>query len=331
MILAGDVGGTRTRLGLFDVAHGALVPVWKRTMLNADFTGITDVLARCGDLRGVTVEAACFGAAGPVEDGVCRMTNLDWTLDAAALTASAGIGRVSVVNDLTAIAVAIAHLPDESFVVLQTGSRPWGRGSMGVVAPGTGLGEAGLLWDGKRHQVMPSEAGHADFAAVSELETEMRAYLAGPRGEYVSCERVLSGPGLANIAEFLVASGRYAWPEALVALPSNERPAVIAERALSGACGLSVAALGLFTDSLAREAGNAALRYLAVGGLCFAGGIPPAILPALQEQDFIRKLTDKGRMENLLRSVPVRVAKDPDAGLFGSARLAASGLFEFQE
>jgi glucokinase len=328
MILAGDVGGTRTRLGLFEVKDGILAPLWKRTVLNADFDSITDVLARCDDLRGLVIDASCFGAAGPVEDGICRMTNLDWTLDAGALTASAGIGRVSVVNDLTAIAVAVAHLPDEAFTVLQAGARHWGRGSMAVVAPGTGLGEAGLLWDGTRHHVMPSEAGHADFAASSAIEAEMRAYLAGAENEHVSYERVLSGPGLANIAGFLVGSGRYAWPERLASAPMEKRPAMIAERALAGSCALSAAALDIFTGIMAREGGNAALRHLAVGGLCFAGGIPTAILPALQQQAFIRQLTGKGRMETLLRSMPVRVVKDPDAGLFGSARLAASGLFE---
>lgn len=331
MILAGDVGGTRTRLGLFESAGGELTPVWKQTVLNAEHTGIADVLARADGLLGVTVEAACFGAAGPVENGVCRMTNLDWTLDAAALTASAGIGRVSVVNDLTAIAVAVAHMPEESFVVLQTGSHSWGRGSMAVVAPGTGLGEAGLLWDGARHRVMPSEGGHADFAAASPIEEELRAYLSGPAGEHVSWERAISGPGLAAIAAFLVESGRYTWPEELAVLPADKRPAAIAERALAGGCAVSVAALRLFTGVLAREGGNAALRYLSVGGLCFAGGIPPAILPALQEPGFIRALTGKGRMENLLRSVPVRVAKDADAGLFGSARLAVESLAQLRQ
>lgn len=326
MILAGDVGGTRTRLGLFESASGVLIPVWKHTVLNADHAGIEDVLARCDALRDVTVDAACFGAAGPIENGVCRMTNLDWTLDAAALTASAGIGVVSVVNDLTAIAVAVAHMPETAFVVLQAGSRPWGRGSIAVVAPGTGLGEAGLLWDGARHRVVPSEAGHADFAAASPLEEELRAYLSGPDGEHVSWERVISGPGLAAIGAFLVDSGRYDWPGELAALPHESRPAVIAERALAGICALSQAALGIFADVLAREGGNAALRYLAVGGLCFAGGIPPALLPALQKPGFIDTLTGKGRMETLLRSVPVRVSKDPDAGLFGSARLAVESL-----
>jgi glucokinase len=326
MILAGDVGGTRTRLGLFARNGGVLAPIWKQTVLNADFDGIEDVLARCEKLRGVAIEAACFGAAGPVESGVCRMTNLDWTLDAAALTASAGIGRVSVVNDLTAIAVAVAHMQDESFAVLQAGTNPWGHGSMAVVAPGTGLGEAGLLWDGTRHLVMPSEAGHADFAAANPLEDELRAHLS--RDGHVSWERVISGPGLAAIAAFLVDSGRYSWPADLGALPPERRPAVIAERALAGGCGLSEESLGLFVSVLAREGGNAALRYLAVGGLCFAGGIPPAILPALQAAGFANTLTGKGRMENLLRQVPVRVAKDPDAGLFGSARLAVESLSE---
>jgi glucokinase len=328
VILAGDVGGTRTRLGVF-VREGAdLVPLWKETLLNADYGGIPDVLERCNRLRGEPIEAACFGAAGPVENGVCRMTNLDWTLDAAALTASAGIGKVTVVNDLTAIAVAVAHLPDDSFVVLQVGSRPWGHGSMGVVAPGTGLGEAGLLWEGRRHRVMPSEGGHADFAAATPIEDELRRHLAGPAGEHVSWERVISGPGLAAIASFLVESGRHAWPVELAGLGTDERPAALAERALAGRCDLSRAALDLFTDALAREGGNAALRYLAVGGLCFAGGIPPAILPALQRPGFLRGLTGKARMSELLRSIPVRVMREPDAGLYGSARLAAESLSE---
>ncbi|MGE0666872.1 MAG: glucokinase [Sphingomonadales bacterium] len=328
MILAGDIGGTRTRLGLFAREGGALAPVWKETVLNADYAGIEDVVARCGRLRDITIEAACFGAAGPVEDGVCRMTNLDWVLDSRALTRSAGVGRVSVVNDLTAIAVAVAHLPDDAFVVLQEGAQPWGAGTMAVVAPGTGLGEAGLIWDGTRHHVAPSEAGHADFAAASPLEDELRAYLAGPSGGHVSWERVISGPGLAAIAAFLVASERHDWPPALAALPADARPAAIADRAMNGSCGLSRAALSLFAGVLAREGGNAALRYLSVGGLCFAGGIPPAILPMLQDPAFLRALAGKGRMESLLRSMPVRVSKDPDAGLFGSARLAVESLAE---
>jgi len=326
VILAGDVGGTRTRLGLFERSGGTLAPVWKTTVLNAGYAGIADVLERCGRPREATVEAACFGAAGPVENGVCRMTNLDWILDAAALTASAGIGPVTVVNDLTAIAVAVAHMPEDGFVVLQSGSHPWGRGSMAVVAPGTGLGEAGLLWDGARHRVMPSEGGHADFAAAGAVEAELRAWLAGTDGGHVSWERVISGPGLAAIAAFLVESGRHRWPAELAGLPPDKRPEAIAGRALEGGCGLSVAALALFTGALAREGGNAVLRYMAVGGLCFAGGIPPAILPALQKPGFIDTLTGKGRMEGLLRSVPVRVSMDPDAGLFGSARLAADSL-----
>ncbi len=324
MILAGDLGGTRTRLGLFDTSAGVLTPVWKHTVLNADHAGIEDVLARCERLQGVPVDAACFGAAGPVENGVCRMTNLAWTLDAAALTRSAGIGTVTVVNDLTAIAVAVAHMPDESFTVLQQGSRSWGAGNMAVVAPGTGLGEAGLLWDGSRHRVMPSEAGHADFAAANPLEDELRAHLS--RDGHVSWERVISGPGLAAIAAFLVDSGRYSWPAAVGALAPEQRPAAIAALGLAGGCGLSGEALGLFTSVLAREGGNAALRYLAVGGLCFAGGIPPAILPAMQSPDFNQALTSKGRMTDLLRQMPVRVVKDPDAGLFGSARLAVESL-----
>ena len=328
MILAGDVGGTRTRLGLFAWADGTLAPVWKETVLNADYSGIEDVIARCARLAEAPVEAACFGAAGPVENGVCRMTNLDWVLDSVALSRSAGVGRVTVVNDLTAIAVAVAHMPDDAFVVLHEGTHPWGKGTMAVVAPGTGLGEAGLIWDGMRHHVAPSEAGHSDFAPASPLEDEMRAYLAGPGCGHVSWERVISGPGLAAIAAFLVASERYDWPPALAALAVENRPAAIAERALKDTCALSRAALSMFVGILAREGGNAALRYLSVGGVCFAGGIPPAILPALQDRGFVDTLTGKGRMESLLRSMPIRVSRDPEAGLFGSARLAVESLAE---
>ena len=256
MILAGDIGGTRTRMGLFERSGGRLEPLWKHAVLNAGHASLEAVLAGCERLRGARIEAACFGAAGMVEDGVCRMTNLDWTLDAAALSAGAGIGRVAVVNDLAAIALGIAHLPEDAFAVLQPGTRPWGAASMAVVAPGTGLGEAGLLWDGARHLVVPSEAGHTDFAPGDALQAELRAHLAGD-GVHVSYERVLSGPGLVAIAAFLVASGRHEWPPGLAAARPEERPALLAARGLAGDCALGTATLDLFADVLAQEGGNA--------------------------------------------------------------------------
>jgi glucokinase len=211
VILAGDIGGTRTRLALFERAGEALSPVWRTAVLNEGHASLAALLTSVGALAGVEVEAACFGVAGPVEDGVCRMTNLDWRIDEAEI---GGMGPVRLVNDLSAIALGVAHLPDAGFAVLQEGTRRWGGAGMAVVAPGTGLGEAGLLWDGRRHLVIASEAGHADFAPAGELEIELYRFLRRRHG-HVSYEHVASGPGLAMLAAFLTEARGTALPEAL--------------------------------------------------------------------------------------------------------------------
>jgi glucokinase len=325
MILAGDIGGTRTRLGLFEMRDGRPVACWRQTLLNADHASMDLLLADCEALRGADIQAACFGVAGPVEDGVCRLTNLDWVLDARVLAGVLGTPRTSLINDLAAIALGVLCLPDDAFVVLQPGTRPWAAGSMAVVAPGTGLGEAGLLFEGGRHHVVPSEAGHADFAAATATDEALRRFLAVRQG-HVSSEHVISGLGLTNIARFLADTGAHPLPSALADVPSARWPAVIAELGLKGGDPLAVAALGLFAAALARECGNAALRYLATGGICIAGGVAGALLPVLQRPEFTASLTDKGRMRPLLETVPVRVATDPDVGLLGAARWAAGHL-----
>ncbi|MEN3950829.1 glucokinase [Iodidimonas sp. SYSU 1G8] len=325
MILAGDIGGTRTRLGLVEISGGPPVLRWKQTLLNADYPSMELLLAGCDGLRGAPIRAACFGVAGPVEDGVCRLTNLDWILDARTLAGVLGTPRTSLINDLAAIALGVLCLPDNGFAVLQQGTRPWAAGSMAVVAPGTGLGEAGLLFDGGRHHVVPSEAGHADFAAATETEVALRWFLAARHG-HVSSEHVISGLGLTNIARFLAETGVHALPPALADVPPVRWPAMIAELGLNGGDPLAVEALDLFAAALARECGNAALRYLATGGVCIAGGVAGALLPLLRRPEFIAALNAKGRMQALLETVPVRVSTDPDVGLLGAARWAGGHL-----
>ncbi|MBI1181041.1 MAG: glucokinase [Alphaproteobacteria bacterium] len=325
MILAGDIGGTRTRLALYERRGAALEATWKQTVLNAGHASFASALATCLTLADASVKAVVLGVAGPVEDGVCRMTNLDWVLDERVLQRALGAPLVIIVNDLTAAATGVTQLPEDSFAILHEGSRRWGDGSMAVVAPGTGLGEAGLLWDGARHLVVPSESGHTDFAPATAMECELHAYLAERFG-HVSWEHVLSGPGLANLAAFLGDTGRATTPPALRDAPPADRPALIAELALARADPLCAAALDMFASVLGRECGNAGLRYVATGGICLAGGIPPAILPVLRQQAFMKAVVAKGRMGELAATLPVRVAMDVDAGLLGAAHIGLAAI-----
>jgi glucokinase len=258
-----------------------------------------------------------------VIDGACHLTNRDWLIEEAALARRLGI-PVRLVNDVAAVAAGVVHLPDSGFVALQQGTRPWAAGNIAVVAPGTGLGEACAFWDGTRHRPFASEAGHADFAPVDAVELELAAFLHAQYDGHASVERVLSGPGLAVIADFLVASNRFAPSPTLVALEAAHRPAELVRLALVEQQPLALAALEIFLSVLAREAGNAALRYLALGGIVLGGGIPPRLLAQLRRRQFIATLTGKGRFAVLLRSLPVRVVVDSDVALLGAAAIASS-------
>jgi len=220
--------------------------------------------------------------------------------------------------------VGVAHLEPSGFTELQAGSRQWGRGNIAVVSAGTGLGKAAAVWDGTRHHPLATEGGHADFAPVSPVELELSNWLRGRYGGHASIERVISGPALQDIAEFLVASGRCKMLPALAALPEKDQPAELTRLALDGKEPLAAAAFDLFSTVLARELGNAALEYLALGGVALAGGIAPRILKLLQQPHFVAAIVDKGRFTPLLRSLPIRIVTDPDAALLGAAHIAAS-------
>jgi glucokinase len=324
MILAGDIGGTNTRLALFERRGANLQPLQRKDYRNDDFAEFGAIIAAFVGEAGTrpAVEAACFGVAGLVLDGVCRLTNRDWTIDAAALTQQLG-APARLINDVAAIAAGVVHLPRDAFAVLQEGTRGLGEGNVAVVAAGTGLGQAVAFWDGARHLPFASEAGHADFAAVEPIELELAQFLNQRHSGHASIERVVSGPGLADVADFLMQSGRFAADASLLALPPAERPAEILRRAETGDA-LARAVSDIFLAALAREAGNAALRYLALGGLVLAGGIPPRLLGAMRRPQFLDRLCDKGRFTHLLRALPIRVALDAQVALLGAAMVAAA-------
>jgi glucokinase len=322
-LLAGDVGGTKTVLALVDPGAGAFVVERQATLRSRDFPTFEAAVASfLSDGPPVRIEAACFGVAGPVVNGRATTTNLPWQLDEERLAAAIPAGRVRLLNDLVAMGEGMLALPAASFQTIHAGVAR--HGTMALIAAGTGLGEAALHWDGTRHVVLNSEGGHADFAPRTDLEVELLRFLRKDFGR-VSYERVLSGPGLFNIYRFLRANGGAPEPRWLRnRIESGDPSAVVSEVGLAGEHPLCIQALEVFTSIYAAEAGNLALRVLAVGGVVIGGGIGPKIRAKLADDTFRRAFCDKGRLSTLTCSIPVRLALEPNAPLFGAARVAAS-------
>jgi glucokinase len=323
VILGGDVGGTKTALALFEPGHGAPVLVREDTLPSHEFDSLEAAIERfLGAGPRVNVTAACVGVAGPVVDGRCVATNLPWVVDERRLAYSIPAERVRLLNDLEATAHGIFALGEDELVPLQPG-RPR-RGNIAVIAAGTGLGEAIVVVDGRVRTVVGVEGGHADFGPRGELEEDLLRYLRKEFG-HVSYERVLSGPGLLNIYRFLRDTG-VAHEAARVAQMMRERDpsAVITELGASQADRLCATALTIFISIYGAEAGNLALKALAVGGVVVAGGIAPRIMPALTAGPFVTSFRDKGRMASLMETIPVSVTLNPKTALLGAARVGRS-------
>ncbi len=321
MILAGDVGGTKTTLALFD--GGRLVR--DVTVASRDFASLEAAIARFLDAPPrPAVAAVGVGIAGPVVDGRTTTTNLPWHVDEEALSRIAGGAPARLVNDLEAAAHGIFALADDELVTLQPGTPR--RGNMAVIAAGTGLGEALMVPAATGYTVIASEGGHTDFAPRDELEDDLLAFLRKELGT-VSYERVLSGPGLHNLYRFLRET-RFAPESAAVAeaLRHEDPGAVITQQALAGGDRLCAKALAMFVSIYGAEAGNLALKGLALGGVILTGGIAPRILPLLQEGGFLAAFRDKGRLAPLMHTISVRVAMNPRAPLLGAARVASELL-----
>jgi glucokinase len=319
VILAGDIGGTKTVLAVGDDAPSLQRETVYHSADHPSLEAIVDAFLATGR---PALEAACFGVAGPVLGSTAKITNLPWTIDAAVLSARLGGIPVALLNDLQATALGTLTLPASSFVVLQAGT-PVAGGSIGVIAPGTGLGEALLVHDGVRYLSLATEGGHADFAPGTDEEIELLRYLRRVHGPHVSYERVLSGAGIGDLYDFCRAGAPApAWLTEQAA--GHDRNAVISHAALDGRDPTCMRALELFVEILGAEAGNLALHGLANGGIVIGGGIPPKILPALQQPRFLQRFTAKGRFSDWARQLAVRVALEPRAALLGAAHHAAT-------
>lgn len=321
MILAGDVGGTKTTLALFDDDR----LVREATVASRDFGSLEAAITRFLDtVSRPPIAALAIGIAGPVVNGRCTTTNLPWQVDEQALAAAVPVTRARLINDLEATAHGIFELGEDELVTLQPGTPR--RGNIAVIAAGTGLGEALVIDPGARRMFIGSEGGHADFGPRGELEDDLLRFLRVEFGR-VSYERVLSGPGLYNVYRFLRAIGFAPESTAVAsALQRDDPGAVITEHALAGADALCEKTVAMFVSIYGAEAGNLALKVLAVGGVVVAGGIAPRILPMLRKGGFIAAFRDKGRLTPLMDTIPVRVALNPRAPLLGAARVAAELL-----
>ncbi len=319
MILAGDAGGTHARLALFEARGANLNLLTEKIYPSHDYKGLEDIVAEFVRANSAKLDLAGIGVAGPIRDGRCVATNLPWIVDAAKLAAAAGVSRVVLLNDLEANAYGIATLPPGDLAVVQQGSaNP--KGNAAVISAGTGLGEAGMYWDGAMLRPFAAEGGHSSFAPEGELQCELLQYLIRRYG-HVSWERVLSGPGLVNIYEFLRDTGRGSEPTWLAdELHAGDPAAAISTAALAGKSDLCVSALDLFVQTYGAEAGNLALKMLASGGMYIGGGIAPKILDKLKSASFLNAFLSKGRMKPLLEMIPVLVILNENTALRGAAR-----------
>ncbi len=337
-VLAGDIGGTNTRLAIYEVVDGRpfATPIFERTYPSAAHASLDviadgflgEAAAQIGERA--RVGSACFGIAGPIENNICRATNLPWVIDAHALSQRLGIVRVQLVNDFTAAALGVTAV-DASALAPLGGGTPVGHGPIAVLGAGTGLGQAFLFWSAAENQyhVVPSEGGHVDLAARTPLEHGLVQYLMVKYGR-VSCERVLSGKGLVDVFSFLSEEPacrgliRQETAAVLASTGDGKDPAAaISQRALAGTDPICEMALALFCSVLGAVAGNLGLTVLATGGVFVAGGIAPRILPYLQRGGFREAFDRKGRLHTLVEHMPAYVVTHPQPGLLGAASVAA--------
>ena len=331
MILAGDVGGTKVHLALYNFEGGRLKPVRDHKYPAHDFEKLDDVVKDflSSDDDRKEVVAACFGCPGPVRNGRLKLTNLPWTLDTAELAVSLSIEHIFLINDLEANGYGIPELAADKIFTLHEGDTT-AVGHRGLIAAGTGLGEAVLIWNGKNgHVPIPSEGGHCDFAARNDIEIEMLQFLRQMLAGRVSFERVVSGLGIKNVYAFLRDGKKMDEPDWLRERLEHEDPnAVIGECAENGSSEICFETLRLFCSAYGAETGNIALKVLATGGMYLGGGIAPKILKTLKDGVFMEAFVDKGRMSSLLESIPVRVILDDSCALLGAAAYAEARASE---
>ncbi len=348
MILAGDIGGTKTNLALYEWTSERTEAIRLESFHSRDYTSLEDILqeflepptpptaldgtvtAETGpahdtrqSTKRIPLAAACFGIAGPVIDNHSQTTNLPWIIDGAKIAKQFDIPRVQLLNDLEATAYGILWLRPDELEVLNPGKPPKKRQALALIAAGTGLGEAILFWDGKSYRPMPSEGGHSDFAPNNDQEIELLRYL---RGQYlhVSYERVLSGPGLHAIYEYLRDTKKNEPTWLAEKVKAGNPAAEIAEAGLTGQAEIAKQALDLFASIYGAEAGNLALKALSLDGLYIGGGIAPKLIQKLRDGTFMKAFTNKGRYKRLMADMPVKVVMNQQTALLGAASVAGA-------
>jgi glucokinase len=320
MLLAGDIGGTKTVLAVFekDATDFDHEPLYEEVFPSAKFNSLEAIIQEFLRDKAIEINGACFGVAGPIVGSWAEITNLDWLIDARSLAKMLGV-QTSLLNDLEAIANAVPHLDTEDLFILNEGE-PKPEGAIGVIAPGTGLGEAFLVWNGQRYESYPSEGGHAAFAPTNSYQIELLTYWLH-RMDHVSYERLCSGIGIPNIYRFLLQSGVYeepAWLRESLEKAKDPTPVIVNE-AIKESAEICVKTLDLFMEILGGEAANLALKVLATGGIYIGGGIPPRVLPQLESSRFMEVFRNKGRFSEMMAAMPVYVIRNPKVALYGAA------------
>jgi len=326
MILAGDVGGTKVHLALFEFTDGNLNHVRDKQFPAKEYSGLEEIVKEF--LVSEKVTSACFGVPGPVREGRLRLTNLPWTLDSRELATDLKIDYVFLINDLQANGYGIAELGAEQIYTLSEGD-PRQVGNRALISAGTGLGEAFLVFDGRDYVPYSSEGGHSDFAPRNEDEIDLLRFLRQKYDGRISFERAVSGQGMTNIYEFLRDVRGLEEPMWLAERMTEEDPnAVITENALKAKSQICERTLDMFVSAYGAEAGNLALKILSVGRLYVGGGIAPRILEKLKDGTFLKAFTDKGRLSQLLVNTPVRVILESRTALIGAAAYAEARAAE---
>ncbi len=319
MLLAGDIGGTKVSLALFE--EDKLQCIEEKTFHSRDFSDFSSLLHHfLTPFPHISISRAGFGIAGPVQDGVCRATNLPWTLSAEELQHQCKIPHVFLLNDLEASGWGLQFLPPSKYVTLNEGKKI--NGNRVLISAGTGLGEAGLFWNTKIHQPTATEGGHTDFAPCNEEQMGLFSYLY-KQYKHVSYERVLSGFGLYQIYRFLVDTQKEERDPEIETISTKLEPQrLVIEKALEGLSTACIHAVEIFISIYGAEAGNLALKYLARGGAYLGGGLAPRLLPFFKHGGFMSAFTAKGRFSSLMQDIPIHLILEDKTALFGAAHYA---------
>ena len=320
MILAGEIGATRTRLAAFETEGSRLSRVVEKNYLSQEQSGLQEIIADFINSEGIPVHRACFGVAGPVRGGRSKISNLPWVIDCRELAQQLKLDSVGLLNDLEAYAYGIDALDSKDFITLSEGIED-AEGNRAVISARTGLGMAGLFWDGFRHHPFACEGGHGDFAPRNSTEMDLLAYLQKKYGR-ISCERILSGPGIKNIYDFLRDSKKADEPDLLREQMKHapDPAALISQLAKDGKADICAQTMSLFASIYGAETGNCALKFMSTGGIFIGGSIAAKNVSWMQDPIFMQSFLDKGRMTPLLKDMPVKIVLNDDAGMMGAAR-----------